>query len=65
MKYMASSQDKPSNCPLYSVHLDMESFILYNNDCVENEVSPLEAEVSITKIIKFNTEEENPKGEDL
>lgn len=48
MKYMVSSQDKPNNYPLYSVHSDMDSFILYNNECVENEVSPLEAKISNT-----------------
>lgn len=35
MKYMVSSQDKPNNFPLYFVHLDIDSFILYNNDRVE------------------------------
>jgi len=43
----------------------MDSFILYNNDCVENEISPLEAEASNTKIIKFNTEEANLEGQAL
>ena len=30
MKYVVSSQEKPQNFPIYSVHLDMYSFILYN-----------------------------------
>lgn len=34
MKYMVSSDEKPQNFPIYSVHSDMESFILYN---VEND----------------------------
>ena len=30
MKYLVSSQEKPENFPVYSVHSDMDSFILYN-----------------------------------
>jgi hypothetical protein len=30
MKYVVSSQEKPQNFPIYSVHSDMDSFILYN-----------------------------------
>ena len=30
MKYVVSSQEKPENFPIYSVHSDMDSFILYN-----------------------------------
>lgn len=42
MKFMVSSQEKPNNYPLYSVHLDMDSFILYNDICLEEEVSDME-----------------------
>ena len=30
MKYMVSSEEKPQNFPIYSMYLDMDSFILYN-----------------------------------
>lgn len=30
MKYVVSSQERPQNFPIYSVHFDMDSFILYN-----------------------------------
>ena len=30
MKYVVSSQEKPQNFPIYSVHSYMDSFILYN-----------------------------------
>ena len=30
MKYVVSSQEKPQNFPIYSMHSDMDSFILYN-----------------------------------
>lgn len=32
MKYMVSSQDRPQNLPIYSVHSYTDSFILYNID---------------------------------
>ena len=32
MKYMVNSQENPDNSPLYSVHTDLDSFILYNNE---------------------------------
>lgn len=30
MKYMVSTKEKPQNFPIYSMHSDMDSFILYN-----------------------------------
>jgi len=30
MKYVVSSQGRPQNFPIYSVHSDIDSFILYN-----------------------------------
>lgn len=30
MKYVVSSQERPQNFPIYSVHSDVDSFILYN-----------------------------------
>jgi len=30
MKYVVSSQEKPQNFLIYSVDLDMDSFLLYN-----------------------------------
>ena len=45
MKYVVSSQERPQNFPIYSVHSDMDSFILYNaeNDS-SNELEVLVAE---------------------
>ena len=31
MKFLVSSPEKPENSPLYSVHIDLDSFILYND----------------------------------
>jgi hypothetical protein len=35
MKYMVSSQEKPHNYPLYFVHSNLDSFILYNDGDME------------------------------
>ena len=35
MKYMVSNQDRPDNTPLYSIHLDLDSFILYNEEDID------------------------------
>jgi len=44
MKYVVSSQEKPQNFPIYSIHYDMDSFILYNADiCPKIDVKFLEA----------------------
>ena len=32
MKYMVISQERPENSPLYSIHTDLDSFILYNHE---------------------------------
>ena len=31
MKYMVISQEKPHSYPLYSIHTDLDSFILFND----------------------------------
>jgi len=32
MKYVVNSEENPQNFPLYSIHTDMDSFILFNDD---------------------------------
>ena len=32
MKYMVSSQERLENSPLYYIHIDLDSFILYNDE---------------------------------
>ena len=39
MKYMVSSQEKPHNYPLYYVHSDLDSFILYNDEDINEQVA--------------------------
>jgi len=36
MKYMVSSTEKPQNFPIYAVHSDIDSFILYNDNTNSN-----------------------------
>jgi hypothetical protein len=39
MKYMVSSQKNPHNYPLYSAHSDLDSFILYNDGDLEEQIA--------------------------
>ena len=32
MKYMVSSEEKPQNFPIYAVHSDIDSYILFNDN---------------------------------
>lgn len=45
MKYMVSSQDRPNNHPLYSVHSDLNSFILYNDGGIQGKIPNLEIDL--------------------
>lgn len=52
MKYVVSSQEKPQNFPIYSMHSDMDSFILYNdkvNLATNIKVLPLEQEKVVSE----------------
>ena len=42
MKYMVSSAEKPQNYPIYSLHFDMDSFILCNLDTGKDKITVLE-----------------------
>lgn len=39
MKYMVSSDEKPQNFPIHSMHSDMDSFILYNAEHDNKEIT--------------------------
>ena len=52
MKYMVSSEEKPQNFPIYSVHTDMDSFILFNDDSyplIDDKPSTLEPQAHINQ----------------
>ena len=39
MKYMVSSLDRPNNTPIYSIHSDLDSFIFYNENDLDEKVN--------------------------
>ena len=47
MKYMVSSQDRPNNTPLYYIHSNLDSFILYNEDEINEQVNENEKELGL------------------
>ena len=67
MKFLVSSPEKPENSPLYSVHTDLDSFILYNDESIEepelenrdtnNEIEPIDFNIMSTLDLKENGEE--------
>ena len=38
MKYMARNWDKPNNTPIYSIHSNLDSFILYNESDINKQI---------------------------
>ena len=36
MKHIITSKDKPKNHPIHFVHTDLESFILYNDNGIDD-----------------------------
>jgi len=54
MKYMVSSEEKPQNFPIYAVHFDMDSFILFNDD-----TGPTNDDKSTTLELDLHTNEQS------
>ena len=50
MKYMISSKEKPNNHPIHAIDIDLESLILYNEDCSVELENHIEEKVEIPKI---------------
>ena len=57
MKYMVNSQEKPHKYPLYSVYSDLDSFNLYNDGDMDNQITQLEDDM-------YNLEESKETPED-
>ena len=67
MKFMVSCPEKPENSPLYSVHTDLNSFILFNNESIDepeledkdsnNRVGPTDLNIMATLDIEENERE--------
>ena len=47
MKYMVSSQKRLDNTPLYSVHSDLDSFILHNEGDIDEKINEVETYLDI------------------
>ena len=45
MKYMVSSLDKANNTAMYSIHSDLDSFILCNEEDLNEQVSEVETDL--------------------
>jgi hypothetical protein len=61
---MVNSQEKPHNYPLYSVHFDHDSFILYNDGDFEEQITQLEDDALDPKDDKAIVEIRNPMIEE-
>jgi hypothetical protein len=59
MKYMVNSQEKPHNYPLYSAHFVLDSFILYNDGDLDNQIAQLEDDAPDLQEDKAITEVKN------
>lgn len=60
MKYVVSSESKPENFLIYSIHSDMDSFILFNDDTnspIDNEPFTLEQQAHINEEAVAHTDE--------
>ena len=60
MKYVVSSESKPENFPIYSIHSDMDSFILFNDDTnsrTDDEPLALEQQAHINEELVTHTHE--------
>jgi len=61
MKYMVTSEEKPQNFPIYAVHSDMDSFILFNDD-----TGPIDDDKYFTLEQNVHTNEQiNAKGTEI
>ena len=54
MKFLVSSLERPENSPLYSVHTDLDSFILCNDDSLEGSTSQNKDTNEKTEPMDFN-----------
>ena len=59
MKYMVSSLDRPNNTSVYSIHSDLDSFILYNENEISGQVKGSEKELGPPEHSYSPSNEEN------
>ena len=49
MKYMVSNLDRPNNTPIYSIHSNLNSFILYNESDINEQIKENEEDFKPSK----------------
>ena len=52
MKYMITSKEKPINHPIQAIHTDLESFILYNYDSLNDVNNQLVVVKVVPKVLE-------------
>ena len=60
MKYVVTSEDKPQNFPIFSIHSDMDSFILFNDETsppIDGKLLALELNTHINEESVAHTDE--------
>ena len=58
MKYMVSNQDRPDNTPLYSIHSDLDSFIFYKEDDINEQGAEKQEEIDLSELSNQKKNEE-------
>ena len=66
MKYMVSSQERLENSPLYSIHTDLDSFILFNDDIPKEQelINEKTSNVVITSLSNIATTIDKEENEE-
>ena len=49
MKYMVSNLDRPNNTPIYSIHSNLNYFILYNESDINEQIKENEEDFKPSK----------------
>ncbi len=62
---MVTTQDKPHNYPLYSVHLDIGSFIFYNDGNIQEQIPNKNTKSCQTEEFQANIKEHDEPDEPL
>ena len=58
MIYMVSNIDRPKNSPIYSIHSNLDSFILYNEDEISQQEKENKGEFTLLERSKLHSIQE-------
>ena len=63
MKYMVSNRDRPNNTPIYSIHSNLDYFILYNEIDINEQIKENEEDIKPSQQhFQFPNEETNDQS---